>query len=143
LEVTAERVAGEDSLNLGIVVGGRQCFVVVDGWPWEGRITGLHVLDRSGLENRDDAYFGQVLSDSFDGDAISKDEAAAKYALWKGGAVQVLVNGQPSINVRAPADLPPPSEPGATEPAFTLKAVDWHANIRPAQGDLSRLSGLD
>ena len=61
LVMTVERLSGSHGMNLGIVVGGRQCLVIFDHWPEGGYRSGLHVLDGRGLELHDEAYRGQTL----------------------------------------------------------------------------------
>jgi len=61
---TARRRSGDNSIELGIVVGAAQCMAIFDGWPHEGHLTGLHVADGVGLELRKEtAHRGRLIPD--------------------------------------------------------------------------------
>lgn len=62
LLLTVQRTAGKESIMLGLVVGGRQCLAIFEGWPFDGYRTGLHVLDGRGLErHQEHVVRGRVL----------------------------------------------------------------------------------
>ncbi len=59
LDLDVQRVAGNCSIELGIVVGGRQCLAIVDGWADEGYLSGL--FGYGIFELRADVHRGQVI----------------------------------------------------------------------------------
>jgi len=61
LVLTGQRVSGEDGLCLGILVGGRQCQVVVDGHSGEAFVSGVDGLKDG--ERPERLHHGQVISD--------------------------------------------------------------------------------
>jgi WD40 repeat protein len=64
LVVTAAHLSGFTDLYHVLIVGGRQCLAVIDGWPHEkdGYFHGLHIRNNIGLRGRADAGRGQVIS---------------------------------------------------------------------------------
>ncbi|MFG0333396.1 MAG: hypothetical protein ACF8TS_08555, partial [Maioricimonas sp. JB049] len=59
--VEAERLQGNDSLNLGLVVGGRGVTVIMDGYG--GQVTGLNRLDGRTGDNNESTHRGKTLPD--------------------------------------------------------------------------------
>ncbi|QDU38527.1 hypothetical protein Mal4_28560 [Maioricimonas rarisocia] len=59
LTVEAERLQGRDSLNLGLVVGGRGVTVIMDGYG--GQVTGLNRLDGRTGDVNESTHRGKVL----------------------------------------------------------------------------------
>jgi serine/threonine-protein kinase len=61
LVVIAERLAGSESLNLGISCRGYSSQVVIDGWPQDGFRSGLHYLDGREGRSNETTHKGRVL----------------------------------------------------------------------------------
>ena len=45
LRMVVERRRGNDALAIGLVAGGRPCNVVFDGWPSQGGINGIELME--------------------------------------------------------------------------------------------------
>jgi hypothetical protein len=61
LHLTVERLAGANYFAVGLVAGGRQCSVLFDGWPDQGRKTGLQLINGKYLIDNGTAVTGQQL----------------------------------------------------------------------------------
>ena len=85
LEVTCRRLAGNNAINVGLVVGGRQVAAVVDGWPNEGHRSGFYFVDKkSGLDNVTTVK-GQLLKGDQDHTLV--------YAV-RSGKIDLSINGK-------------------------------------------------
>jgi hypothetical protein len=62
LNVLVERKQGNDSFVIGLIVGGRQCAVELDGWPRDGFRSGLENIDGKEAFNNETTHQGRVLS---------------------------------------------------------------------------------
>jgi len=113
LLITGQRTSGPDGIDLGIVVGGRQCLAVFDGWPYDGYRTGLQVLDGVGLEmHNKDVVRGRVLPEKKPvtiGCRVRKAGAEYRVAMlcdgreifrWQGDAARLRPGLEPSIRPR-------------------------------------------
>jgi hypothetical protein len=61
VEVSCKRVAGADSFNVGIVAGGRRVLAALDGWPTDGFLSGLDLVDKKDVRNNPTTVKGQFL----------------------------------------------------------------------------------
>lgn len=61
LHLTVERLGGTNYFAVGLVVGGRPCSVLFDGWPDQGRMTGLQLVNGRYAIDNGTATTGQQL----------------------------------------------------------------------------------
>lgn len=85
VEVTCERVSGNDSISIGFVAGGRQARAVLDGWPAQGYVSGLDLIDGKLVPENGTATKAPLLLP----DAPSKIRCAVRK-----GSVEVFVEGK-------------------------------------------------
>jgi dienelactone hydrolase len=60
LTVVAERLEGNDSFNIGLVVGGRQTMLVLEGWG--ARASGLNTVDGRTADNNATTYSSPIFA---------------------------------------------------------------------------------
>lgn len=61
LALEVQRIAGEDSINVGLVVGGRQCHATFDAFPGDNWRSDVGVVNGVNLEKRENTVRGAVI----------------------------------------------------------------------------------
>ncbi len=142
LLATLERVSGPQGFNLGLVVGGRQCFAAIDGWPHESYLTGLHVLDGMGLElHKQYRHRGQVIAN---GKPTSVNCTVRKVAADY--RVGIVCDGREVFQWQGDAgrlNLEPYNAPLRKEVLFLAVPADGETLIRISQLQLVPISTPD
>jgi hypothetical protein len=91
VELTCKRVAGKDSLCLGLVAGGRQVLAVIDAWPDKGYLSGLDFVDgKDQVEN----------ITTVKGPFFKQDKEQQITASVRSGRIEILIDGKPAISFK-------------------------------------------
>lgn len=90
IHLKVERLFGGDAFGVGIVVGGRQTVVCIDGYG--GAISGLHLVDGRKVNRNSTTYKGALLPENqtvsirirVEPNAVSAEAGGKTFVSWKG-----------------------------------------------------------
>jgi hypothetical protein len=89
---------GGDMFGVGIVVGGRQTMVCIDGYG--GAISGLHLVDGKKVKSNSTTYKGALLPENHpvsirirvEPNAVTAEADGRQFVSWKGDPSQLSVD---------------------------------------------------
>jgi hypothetical protein len=87
LTVVAERITGNDSLSIGLIVGGRQTMLALEGWG--AKASGLNTIDGRTADNNETTFHSPV---------FTAGAPTTIVCLVRESSVQVLCNGDSVVN---------------------------------------------
>jgi predicted Zn finger-like uncharacterized protein len=91
IKTVAERKQGNDSFVLGLIAGGRQCSIDLDGWPGVGFRSGLNNIDGRNADLNETTYKGPVFTNGKPSEIV--------YSIRKTG-ITVTVDGKAIISYK-------------------------------------------
>ena len=130
LTVVAERMMGNDSLNLGLIVGGRQTMLALEGWGM--RASGLNMVNGRTADNNETTFTSAVFTPGTPSTIVCTVRKAS---------VQVTCNGQQVVNWSGdPQQLSLDARFWTDIPAGKLFVGAWQTNFRISKLELVPLS---
>jgi hypothetical protein len=98
IQLKVERLFGGDMFGVGIVVGGRQTMVCIDGYG--GAISGLHLVDGKKVKSNSTTYKGALLPENHpvsirirvEPNAVTAEADGRQFVSWKGDPSQLSVD---------------------------------------------------
>lgn len=128
LTVVAERILGKDALNIGLVVGGRQTMLVLDGW---GATTSRLTSSYNNHSTRDAAFHTPV---------FKSGESSTIECRIRDSSVKVICNGELVIEWQGNADaLQFDRDLWENLPEGQLFLGSWDSSFRISKLDLQVL----
>jgi predicted Ser/Thr protein kinase len=139
LDLSVERIDGNESFHLGLVCGNGQVAVILDGWPPQGGISGLHIADRQGADANGTGIRGRIFTNG----VPSRIECSVRR-----GRIHVVVDGRDVVRWEGGFDrlmLAPGSEVPSRDALFLgvwESPFRFHRmRLRPVTGSGSVLRG--
>lgn len=93
LRMVVERIQGDAALTIGLVVGGRQCLVTLDGWG--GTTGGLGLIAGRSYETNATTFKGRI---------FTNNQPSEVLCIVFGGRVEVIVDGDSIFHHEGPAE---------------------------------------
>jgi formylglycine-generating enzyme required for sulfatase activity/uncharacterized coiled-coil protein SlyX len=138
LAITVESLAGENSVNPSIIVGGRGVELSINGWPEQGYCSGLRSIDGKMAPNRNDVYRGRLLHTGRPATIqIAVRKTGGEYTIRAACESCQIANwqGRPERLLPRPPDGPPTSPDGPRKYRF-MGLVSWNKKVRITKMEL-------
>ncbi|MAG92532.1 MAG: hypothetical protein CMJ48_02100 [Planctomycetaceae bacterium] len=130
-----KRVRGRGTLNLGLVCGGKQCMVVIDGQ--EGTADGLNLIDGRAYANNEST------NRRTGGFAVSRQTETVVVCEVRSGGIRVLADGQELFEWRGDPTRLSLRHFWAVQPKLRLFVGCDEASFEVSQIDLQSVSPVD